>query len=160
MKKFCMVLLIIIALAAVLTGCARGSAEVSKPKPSEGAEMFTVEGECGAALDGNILTVSGSSNLMDGTNGVISVLNSDGIMVEEHKFTQSGESVSFDFEVQDDWTDIVYGYISFSTQQGDKQPKEVTEVYGKKFENLEGENIIWDLKGVIAVFQSEAVTVR
>lgn len=159
MKKIGIVLSIIVLISVIFAGCSSASAEVAKPQPSEGAETFAPEGSCDAALNGGVLTVTGESNLMDGTNGIVSVLGFDGITLEEQKFTQQGGSVSFDFEVADDWPDTVYGYIAYSTQQGDKQPKEVTAVYGKKFENLDGPNVIWDLKGVVAIFQSDAVMI-
>ena len=161
MKKALLVTMILLFVVMAFAGCG-GTVEIKKPAPDEGATMFEVEGNCEAVLNGDILTVSGTTNLMDGTNGTISVLNSDGMVAEEVKFTKDGDQISHDFTVSNDWNDIVYGFITFDTQQADKQPDAVTEVYGKNFENLEGpaECVIWDLKGVIAVFQSEEITIK
>ncbi len=160
MKKIAVMGAIVLVCALVLAGCG-GSAEIAKPAMKEGATPFTAEGSCEAALNGSVLTVSGTSNLMDGTNGIISVLSADGTTVADNKFTKSGDAISHDFAIDEDWPEVVYGFISFDTQQADSQPKEVTEVYGKKFENIEGDskNVIWDMKGVIVVFQSEAITI-
>lgn len=162
MKKRIGAALVAVICMFLLAGCSRGPAEIAKPEPEEGATLFSVEGECTASINGDVLTVSGATNLMDGTNGVISVLNSDGTSASREKFTKDSDQISHDFKIEDDWTDIVYGFISFDTTQADKQSTEVKEAYGKKFENLEGdeENIIWDTKGVIAIFQSEAVEIR
>ncbi len=112
-----------------------------------------------AVLEGNVLNVSGTTNLMDGTNGVISVAQCGRHDSSRGQVYKRGEGISHDFTVGDDWQDIVYGFITFDTQQADKQPKEVTNAYGKKFENLTGESIIWDLKGVAVVLQSEGVEI-
>ena len=162
MKKMILILTSIMVVAMLFTACSSGPVEIAKPQPSEGATMFTAEGNCEAALNGNVLTISGTANLMDGTNGIISVINADGTMAEEFKFTKESSELSHDFEVADDWQDVVYGYITFDTQQAKSQPSEVTEVYGKKFENIQGpeSNVIWDTKGVIVTFRSGEVKVR
>lgn len=105
------------------------------------------------------MRVEGSCNLMDGTNGIVSILNANGATIDKQKFTKEGDDLTFEFNVENSWPQTVYGFISFDTQQCDRQPDEVTEAYGKRFQNLEGPNIIWDAKGVIAVFQSQAIDI-
>lgn len=161
MKKTFGIIIVVMMCVVLLSGCG-GTPALNRPQPAEGAKTFAVEGGCEAVLNGNTLTVSGTTNLMDGTNGVITVLNSNGTRAAQEKFTKQGDSISHDFVVGEEWGDVVYGFIAFDTQNADKQPAEVTDVYGKKFENLTGseENIIWNTKGIIAIFQSEAVTIR
>ncbi len=158
MKKIVLTVVAVLTVALVLAGCG-GTTEIKKPLPVEGAQTFKVEGSCQATMNGDVLTVSGTANLMDGTNGTISVLNSNGTRVEQVKFTKQGDSISHDFTMTDEWQGVVYGFISFDTQKADKQPQEVIDAYGNKFQNLVGseENVIWNLNGVIAIFQSEAV---
>lgn len=166
-KRWVLVCGMLLACVFLLAGCG-GSAPLPRPTPSAVAEgevappMFQVEGHCEAVLSDGSLTVSGEVNLMDGTNGVITVLSSSGLKVDEAKITQAGGPFEHTFAVESDWPDEVYGFISFGTNQGDKQPKDVTAAYGKKFECLEGDssNIIWDNKGIVAVFESEMVTIR
>lgn len=151
-----------VCMILLLSGCScSGTRDIAKPAPAEGAEPVEVEGSCSAQLinGGSVLAVTGTCSLMDGTNGIVSVLSAEGRQLDAHKFTKEGPELGWDFEVKRDWPDIVYGFISFDTQNCDSQPKEVTEAYGKRFQNLEGEDVIWDMKGVIAVFQSEPVNI-
>lgn len=161
MKKIVLLAVALVTVAVLAAGCGR-AAEIVKPQPSEGAKMVQVTGECTAVLADGKLTVSGTTDLMDGTNGVISVVNSDGTTAEEVKFTKGEGPIEHTFEVKDAWQDIVYGFVMFDTKESDKQPDAVTAAYGKKFENLEGapENVIWNANGVIAIFMSGEVKVR
>lgn len=161
MRRGLALLLAVAATLVLLTGCAP-SGTIAKPSVEADHEAVEVTGSCEAALKdgGTVLSVSGSCNLMEGTNGVISVLGADGFTLEEHRFTQDGSDISWDFEVGSDWPSVVYGFIAFGTQNMDAQPGEVTKVYGRRFQNLEGPNVIWDTRGVIAVFQSEEVDIR
>lgn len=157
MKKTFVVVIVGLAILC-LCACSR-SPNLVKPAPAEGATPVEVEGSCEATLQGTTLEIDGSCNLMNGTNGIIRILSADGSRLAEQKFTKESDDISYSFEVGKDWPEIVYGFISFDTQDAESQPKEVLDAYGKRFENLEGENVIWDLKGVIAVFQSEAVEI-
>lgn len=149
-----------LALSFSLAACSRTNS-IQKPAMSEGAHAFEVTGMCRAELinGGETLLVRGECNLMNGTNGVVSVLNADGSTITEKNFTKESSEIAYEFDVGRDWPEMVYGFISFDTSHGDRQPAEVTDAYGKKFQNLTGEDIIWDLKGVIAVFQSDPVTI-
>lgn len=156
-KKLIVLLVIVLATVTVFAGC-NGAQEIKKPEPV-GATV-EVTGSCKAELDGDTLVVTGETNLMDGTNGVISVLNSNGTRIEQQKVTKQGDNLKAEFKVAADWPDTVYGYVMFDTQKSDGQPAEVTKVYGNKFQNLTGANVIWDQHGVIAIFQSEAVKIK
>lgn len=149
-----------ILLAVSLTSCAR-MPQLAKPSRDPDAEPVEVTGLCTAELvnGGQAVRVSGSCNLMDGTNGIVSVLNANGSTIAKQKFTKESDDLTFEFPVDDKWPQTVYGFISFDTQQCDKQPDEVTKAYGKKFQNLDGPDVIWDAKGLVAVFQSEALEI-
>lgn len=41
-----------------------------------------------------------------------------------------------------------------------KQPSEVTDVYGKKFELMSGEDVIWNTEGNVLVIQSDIITIN
>lgn len=152
--------LIVLLFIFIFAGCARVP-RLTKPAPNEGAASVEVEGECTAQLvnGGQSLVVAGTCNLMNGTNGIVSILNANGTTIDRQKFTKESDSLNFEFDVGNSWSGTVYGFISFDTQQCDRQPDEVTAAYGKRFQNLDGPNVIWDAKGVIAVFQSEAVEI-
>ncbi|HBU13345.1 MAG TPA: hypothetical protein DEB31_11710 [Clostridiales bacterium] len=161
MKKKMTVLLASVLLAVfVFAGCG-GVAEIRKPAPSEGAAMFTVEGSCEAAVGAGVITVSGTANLMSGTNGVIALMGADGEDLGKVDFVmQAGEAITHEFAVDEGWPQHVYAFITFDTDQAKGQPREVTDVYGKKFENLEGEDVIWDLQGCIVSFMSGMVEIN
>ena len=156
-KKLIVLLVIVIAAVAVLAGCG-GAQEIKRPEAD--GETFTVTGSCTAELSDGKLVVSGETNLMDGTNGIISVLNSDGTRIEQHNVTKEGDNLKAEFTVAEDWPETVYGFIMFDTSKSDGQPDAVKEAYGKKFQNLVGDDLIWDQSGIIVVFQSEAVKIK
>ncbi|MBC5646968.1 hypothetical protein [Christensenella tenuis] len=156
-KKLIVLLVIVIAAVTVLAGCG-GAQEIKRPE-ADGTK-FEVTGSCTAELTDGKLIVSGETNLMDGTNGIISVLNSDGTRIDQQKITKEGNNLKAEFTVKEDWPETVYGFVMFDTSKSDGQPEAVKQAYGKKFQNLEGEDLIWDKNGVIVVFQSEAVKVK
>lgn len=156
-------IVLILMLMVILTACScNQTVQLAKPAMEEGAKPVEITGACEAELTngGQALLVTGTSDIMNGTNGVFTVVGADGATIEEQKFKKESDDMSHEFQVGDNWPDVVYGFITFDTQQSDAQPVEVTDVYGKKFQNLEGDDIIWDLKGVMAVFQSEQVRLR
>lgn len=156
-KKLIILLVVVLAAAIIFTGCG-GAQEIKKPEPV--GTVFEVTGTCEAKIEGDKLVVFGETNMMDGTNGIIGVLNSDGTRIEEQKVTKQGDNLRAEFLIEGDWPEIVYGYIMFDTQKSSGQPQEVKNAYGSKFENLSGENVIWNQQGVIAIFQSEKVEVK
>lgn len=143
----------------LLAGC--GSSQITRPSMKAGAAAFAVTGSCQADLNGNVLTVSGSSNLSDGILATISVYGGNGKMVEIVNVAKSGDNLSHEFTVSDSWPDEVYGFITFDTYQAGAQPQPIQDLYGSKFENLQGKNVVWDnMHGCAAVFGSELVQVR
>lgn len=161
-KKIAIVALLTILMISILTGCScGGQMTVNKPVPEEGAQTYEISGQCTATLNDGVLKVSGSSDIADNTNGTLSVFSSSGEELAMVDVVQvNGQELSYDFEVEDDWPDKVYGFLTFDTMQSKKQPKEVVKLYGKNFANIYGKHVIWDVNGCAAVFQSEMVTVR
>jgi hypothetical protein len=128
---------------------------------SPGASAFTVTGSCKAELNGSTLTVSGTSNIADGTLGTISVYSANGKQIELVTVTKSGDNLKHDFTVTAQWPDEVFGFITFDTYQAGTQPDNIQALYGSKFENLQGQYVNWDTShGVAAVFQSDLVKIR
>jgi hypothetical protein len=148
-------------LIILLTGC-MGGAKLDRPSMSEGATSYEITGSCNAVLNGDILTVSGECDIVDGTYGTISVYSVDGDELANEVVIKTGDNLTYDFTVDEDWSDDVYGFITFDTVQAGTQPDAVLAMYGKSFENITGDvnNIVWDSHGIAVVFQSEMVTVR
>lgn len=159
-RKITAVALLCAILIMLLAGC--GAGPINRPTMKPGAVAFEVTGNCKAELNGNTLTVSGTSNLADGTLATISVYSVNGIQIELVPVTKSGDNLKHDFTVTDKWPDEVYGFLTFDVYQAGTQPQGILQQYGNQFENLQGskDNITWDTHGVAAVFQSDPVKVR
>jgi hypothetical protein len=130
---------------------------------SEDATQVSVDGSCEIAVNGDKITVSGETNVMDGAMLHISVVSQDGMIVDYVKMTKSGDQISQDFmitsEKYDDTVKAVTGYITCAPTLYGQQPQAIYDAYGKKFENLdapEGE-MVWNGDGVVVVFGSESV---
>ncbi len=161
MKRKTIAVAIIMAMIIItLTGCFGGGAELKRPEMSEGATSYEITGSCQAALSGDILTVSGECDIADGTYGTISVYSINGEELDSVVIVKTGDNLTHDFTVQDEWSDQVYGFITFDTVQAGTQPDAILAMYGKEFENITGENVVWDSHGIAVVFQSELVDVR
>lgn len=161
MKRKTIAVAIILAMIIIaLTGCFGGGAKLDRPTMSEGAASYEVTGSCEAALNGDVLTVSGQCDIADGTYGTISVYATNGEELASEVIVKTGDNLTYDFTVQDNWTDQVYGFITFDTVQAGDQPEAILAMYGKKFENITGANVVWDSHGIAIVFQSDLVTVR
>ena len=159
MKKKITAIVLILSMVFVmfaLTGC--GSSQLNRPTAEDPSKMVTVTGSCEAYKDGNNVVVEGECDLMTGTNGTVSVYSSDGRKLALEKIIQTeGEKISYTFPIEEGWGDEVYGFITFDTTQSERQPDAVREAYGKAMEYLEGDNVIWDARGIAVCFQSEAV---
>ncbi|MGI6152785.1 MAG: hypothetical protein ACOYJB_02960 [Christensenellaceae bacterium] len=163
-KKIIIAAILMIVMVFVFGGCAGtggcgGAAVIARPAPQEGAEVHYVTGSCTATLSGNEITVSGTSDIMDGTNGTISILGLNGKVLEEEKITKEGDNLTYTFTVDPSWPDIVYGFITFGPKVGDSQSRDINDVYGRNFQNVDGDEgtIVWDKQNLSVVFKSEAV---
>lgn len=161
MKRKTIAVAIILAMIIIsLTGCFGGGAKLDRPTMSAGAMSYEVTGSCQAALNGNVLTVSGQCDIADGTYGTISVYGTNGEELASEVIVKTGDNLTHDFIVQDNWSDRVYGFVTFDTVEAGTQPDAILAMYGKKFENITGSNVVWDSHGIAVVFQSDIVTVR
>lgn len=160
MKRKILAIVLLTAMIVILLAGCTGGAELKRPSMSAGAVSVEVTGSCNAVLNGNVLTVSGESDIADGTLGTISVYNTNGNEVETVIVTKQGDNLSHDFTVTDKWPSQVYGFITFDTKKAGTQSEAIQVLYGSKFENLQGSNTLWDSYGVAVVFQSELVKIK
>ena len=147
-------------LVIMLAGC--GSVSLPRPEALEGAPTFEVTGSCDISIDGDVITVSGETDIMDGALIDISVVGQDGMVIEHEKITKSGDTMSHEFVITDELysgVDSVVGYITFAPKTFGNQLDAVYETYGDDFEYIDaGEgNYIWDKNGIIVLFASEMV---
>lgn len=161
MKRKTIAVAIIMAMIIIsLTGCFGGGAKLDRPTMSAGAASYEVTGSCQAALNGDVLTVSGTCDIADGTYGTISVYSIDGEELASEVIVKTGDNLTYDFAVAGNWPDQAYGFITFDTTQAGTQPDGILAMYGKKFENITGPGVVWDSHGNAVVFQSELVNLR
>ncbi len=163
MKRFIKAAALFTALAVVLTAAGCGSVDLSKPKSSTEGAAVSVTGSCDIAVNGDKITVSGTTDILDGAILYISVLSQDGKTRDSVKITKAGGEISQEFaitaEKYDDSVKSVTGYITCAPSLYGNQPDNVYTAYGRKFENVtapEGD-LVWNKDGVIIVFGSKSV---
>lgn len=153
--------ILVVLLAAMMAGC--GSVTIAKPQMSENATQVSVDGSCEIALNGDTLTVSGQTSIMDGALLHVSVVSQDGMIVDYVTITKNGDQLSHDFKITsekyDETVKTVTGFITCAPTLYGQQPEAIYAAYGKKFENLQASegDIVWNGDGVVAVFSSESV---
>lgn len=156
-RKFAVVAMILLSVV-LLSAC--GASAITRPVPTVGAAMVSVSGSCEIALEDGFITVSGETDIMDGALIHLSIVSQDGMIVDSVKFTKNGDAVSHRFTVTADKYDDsimkVTGFITCAPSLYGAQPEGVYNVYGKDFENIEGD-FLWNNDGIIILFASEMV---
>ena len=145
-------------IITVLAGCG-GAAALLRPVPTPGAAEVSIDGSCTISQSGDVITVSGTIGVMNGTIIDISILAQNGMTIDHYSLAKTQDEVSWEFTVPADKLEGVVdikGYISSAPSYYGKQPTEVLEAYGKKFENINNtENVVWNNEGVALVFESD-----
>ncbi len=144
-----------IACLVFLAGCS-SSNTLEKIEPQEGVETIVLEGTCSAEVGDDTIKVTLHSNLLEGTVVVFSIDTYDGTELASQIYSVSGETIYAEFERDDTYTGIVYASVVASPSIG-SQPENVRDAYGRYFQNVDGEHIIWDTKENIFIVQSEKI---
>ena len=155
--KITAIMLIMILSVAVLSAC--GSSELVRPSMAEGATAVDVSGTCEATLEGDVLKVTATTNLDDGVIGRISVASYDGRVLEKKAITKSGDNLSAEFTVGSDWPETVYCFYVADPSEDGRQTDAVYEKYGKKFENMQGDQVIISANGLALTLRSEKIDI-
>lgn len=159
--KIIVTAVMLILLVAISAGC--GSVTISKPEMAENATAVSVDGSCQISVNGDKITVSGETNILDGALLHISVVSQDGMIVDYVTMTKNGDSFSHDFTITsdkyDDTIKVITGYITCAPTLYGQQPQAVYDAYGDDFENVEPpeDDLVWNRDGVVIVFGSESV---
>ena len=148
-------------IVMALAGC--GAASVERPEALAGAPTFEVTGSCDISVDGDTVTVSGETNIVDGALIDISVVGQNGMVIDNETVTKSGDTFSKTFTITGEKYDgiqSIVGYITFAPKTFGNQPDAVYRTYGDDFEYIDaGEgNYIWDKNGIIVMFASDMVS--
>lgn len=156
---------VLMSIMAVLLLAACGEAAISRPQPKVDAVMVKVSGSCDIAVSNGIITVSGQTNIEKGALIHVSVVSQSGAVIDYQLITKDSDEIKCDFEkTQEKYGDIsqITGYITFAPVRYGKQPEEIYNIYGEKFENIEfeKESVVWDNKGIIVLFASETMALK
>lgn len=145
-------------IITTLAGCG-GVSALARPMPSAGAATIAIEGSCTISQDGDVITVSGTIGVINGTMIDVSIVAQNGMVIDHKSFLKTQEDISYQFTVPADKLEGVVdmrGYISCAPSYYGKQPTEILTAYGNKFENITNtENVVWSNEGIVLTFASD-----
>lgn len=138
----------------MLVSC--GSTTLRKLEPQEGVQKVELDGFCSLEVQDGVLRINFSGNLQNGAIVRFTVDDYQGKELAAKEYAVSAENIYAEFEIDPSWSGIVYGTVQCSPQVG-SQPDEVEELYGKYFQNIDGDHVIWNEKNNIFIVQSDKV---
>ena len=138
---------------AVLAGCS-GKTALAQKQPQEGDTVYQLSGKCTAEVKDGKVTSYLHSNLLEGTAVQFCLDTYDGTQLASATYSVSGEAISATFEMEPAWEGkLIYASVAAAPSLG-KQPSAVTEAYGRYFQNIEGDCVIWNKSENIFLAQS------
>lgn len=160
-KKIFAASMLLVLTLVLFAGCGSSGPLVQKePKESEMANLVQMTGKCTAEVKDNKITVYFESNLQEGTIIRFSIDSYAGQMLDKKQYTVTGENLYAEFDIDPAWNaDVVYANVVASPSIA-SQPKEVDAVYGRIFENMRGEGVVWNSSENIFVVQSEKIDLK
>ena len=157
--KILAITICLVLAIAVFTGCS--VPEITRPMVSAGAKMVTVSGSCKATIENGKIIVTAQTDIMDGTIFKLSIQTVEGKELAQQTITKQGDNLKAEFDVSVlEGEKEFYAFASCAAQAYGAQPENVLNTYGQQFELMQGEDVLWDLAGVVAVFNSGKVSVE
>ena len=153
--KYIALSLMAVLCFSLLAGCS-SSSTVAKLEPQEGVVSIVLTGGCTAEVTDNMIKVTLQSNLMQGTVVRFTIDSYDGTELAYKQYAVSGDNIYAEFERGATYPDIVYASVVASPTIG-SQPDEVKDAYGRYFQNIDGEHIIWNGAENIFIVQSDKI---
>lgn len=145
-------------IIAALAGCGKVSS-LPRPTPDPSLSIQNVAGSCSISRDGNVITVWGTTDFMNGAQIDVSVVAQNGMVIDHITIQKTQDEISQQFTVTDEkYGDVVdmKGYITIAPSYYGSQPSEVYAAYGRKFQNIGNtQDVVWNNEGVILVFASD-----
>ena len=153
---------LILALALTVAAFAAcGSATISRPTPSEGAQTVEIGGDVRAEIRSGELYVSCSTDALDNTVLKVSVDSYTGDELASVVYYKTCPNFYASFPIEESWgTGPVFASLVIESKANGDQPKEVYEQYGNRFENLTGENVLWNANGNVVVIQTGPIALE
>ncbi len=159
--KIVALILCLAAAVTVFSGC--GAVTLAKPTPLAGVPTYKITGSCEIAINGDVVTVSGKTDVDPETLINISVVGQNGMTIDSVTIAQNkaNDTVSADFNIAGKTNDVekIVGYITCASTLYGKQTEPIYQKYGKKFEYLEADNsnLIWGNDGTVVTFASDMI---
>ena len=150
-------IIIVMMMLFLLGACGASDPSIPMPQKDDDVELINVTGNIEAVIKDGKIIVSSNCNLLKDAVMRISIDNASGKMLSSQMITKDSDEVSVEFEIKDDWSGKVYAFLVCAPKNVGEQPKSVTEVYGSKFQNIDGESVIWDNNGKMLVLISKVI---
>lgn len=150
-RKYIFAVVLAVVTLFLITAC--GSSQLQQPPPDSDATVITVEGTCTVERVGDNLRVYCSSNVENGAVVKLTLDTYDGVELASKTYTKQGDDIYAEFAIEPSWKGEIFGSMTCSPID---QPAEITEKYGKRFQNIRGDQVIFDVSGNIFVAQSES----
>lgn len=152
-KKRKYILAAVLAVFTLFLFTACGTAQLQQPPVDSGVEAINLEGTCTVERVGDNLRVYCSSNVENGAVVKLTLDTYDGMELASKTYTKQGDDIYAEFAIEPSWKGEIFGSMTCSPAD---QPAEITEKYGKRFQNIRGDQVIFDVSGNIFVAQSES----
>lgn len=149
--------LVICAAVAVFAGC---SSTGDIPRPSMTGTAVDVSATCTIEQTSTGVKVSAETNVIDGTLCHVSISGTDGKIISKQTLTVTNGKVSYEFPTDPSWPNKLIGYFACTPSEDGAQPDNVKALYGNAFENMQGEDVLWDVSTVDLVVCSEKITLK
>ncbi len=147
----------ILACIMMFAGCS-GNAALAQKEPQEGSTVYQLEGKCTAQVSEDQIVIYLHSNLLEGTAVNFCIDTYDGVELVSKVYAVSGETISATFDLDPSWKGkLVYASVVAAPSVG-KQAENVTEAYGRYFQNIQGDCVIWNKSENIFMVQSDKIT--
>ena len=157
-RKFVM-LVAVLALSFALTGCSSSSTSILPATVDKDLGVVEITGTCTAEVVGDAVVVSVITNLKSDVIFKLSVTDEAGTVLDELQMTKMSEvDPVAEFTIQEDWPDVVYGFLVADPDDNDVAG--ITGTYGKNFSNITYEGMIYENKKNLIVFMSEPIAIR
>lgn len=157
-RKLTVLVAALLATILMFSGC--GAATIQKQQVEEGKTAIELTGECTAILEGESIRVTLKSNLKSGAQVRFSVNSHTGEQLATQDMTQDekGEIVC-SLDIDPAWKDegVIYIGATCDPSKYAEQPQDVRDAYGSRFQNITGENVIFDASGNIFAVQAEKI---
>ena len=145
-----------VAVLMLFASCSSNK-PIARHEPDKDAETYEIKGSLTVENDDE-LTVVFENNLLKGTIVEVAVYTYDGRKLYSDRYSVSGPTVKVEIEKNSDWTgEKAYVSVVASPSSG-RQSADIREAYGRLFQNVLSDNLIWDKDENILLFQSEEIT--